>query len=91
MTPADILSLTCSGYGVSLDALRGPAKGRYVVMARRSAARSLSELGLSSLEIGPILGRDPSTVRYLLTTEPQTARTLHPAPHGNPILGQSGA
>lgn len=67
MTPADILTLTCSGYGVTLDALRGDRKGRYLSAARTSAARSLSELGLSSIEIGPLLNRDPSTVRYLLT------------------------
>lgn len=79
MTPADILALTCKGYGVSLDALQGPGRGRYLSTARTAAARSLSELGLSSLEIGPLLHRDPSTVRYLLTTRAACPRPTAPA------------
>ena len=75
MTPADVLSLTCSGFGVTLDALRGPQRSKYLNSARRSAAKSLKELGLSSPEIGPLLGRDPSTIRFLLTVDPNAPST----------------
>lgn len=73
MTPADVIRLCCLGHGITLDALRGPGRGRYLSMARKSCVRSLSLLGLSSIEIGLLVNRDSSTVRYLLAQVPGTA------------------
>jgi len=79
MTPADILDLTCRGFGVTLDAMRARFPGTYVRKARASAIASLKQLGLSSSEVGALLSMDPSTVRYHLTKRP-ARHPLHPPP-----------
>jgi chromosomal replication initiation ATPase DnaA len=63
VTPADVIDLTAKGYGVSVEAITGRARTRYVCKARREAIRSLRAIGLSFDEIGALLGnRDHSTL-----------------------------
>lgn len=65
-TPADVLLEAGARFGVTVEALRTGPSTRYLTRARRWVYERLAALGLSSLEIGPILGKDPSTVRFHL-------------------------
>lgn len=64
--PADVLVSVCSAYGVTLDALLGPSRSRWIGKARIAAAAELRAMGMSFPDIGAVLGRHHTTVMYML-------------------------
>lgn len=64
--PAAVLRRVADHYGVTAEALAGPARTRWISQARKAACRELHDLGLSYAEVGALLGgRDYTTVMYL--------------------------
>ena len=53
-------------YGVDAAVIFSRERTKYIAKARHEAMHQLSELGLSSVEIGKFLNRDHSTVLYAL-------------------------
>ena len=83
MTPAEALSAVAASRGVSVEALRGAGRGRYVCAARAAAALELHQLGLSTQEVGAVLGgRHHSTVIYLIRTAKRVAEGSVGLPRG---------
>lgn len=64
--PRDVLDDACRTYGVTIDALVGPCRSRWLTKARTAAAIELRALGLSLADIGGILNRHHTSILYLL-------------------------
>lgn len=64
--PADVLASVCASYGVTIDAIVGPIRSKWLTKARTAAAIELRALGLSLADIGGILNRHHSSILYLL-------------------------
>lgn len=64
--PREVLDETCRTYGVTLEALVGPGRSRWLTKARTAASLELRALGLSLADIGGILNRHHTSILYLL-------------------------
>lgn len=64
--PGDVLLDACLAYGVTLDALTGPGRSKWLTKARTAAALELRQMGLSLAEIGGLLNRHHTSVLYLI-------------------------
>lgn len=64
--PADVLVSVCAAYGVTLEALVGRIRSKWLTKARTAAALELRAMGMGLCDIGVLLGRDHTTVMYLL-------------------------
>lgn len=63
----NVLEGVAAHYGIEVAQLRGPERTRQVSFARAVAVFIMhDQQGLAQAEIGRILGRDHSTVNYLL-------------------------
>lgn len=56
------LTQICTRYAVSLEEMLGQSRTPTLVRARRECMLFLRELGMSSTEVGKLLGRDHTTV-----------------------------
>lgn len=63
--PADALSAVALKYGVTVAAIKGPARSKWISTARKAVCLRLRELGLSVTEIGLMLDRNHTTICYL--------------------------
>jgi chromosomal replication initiation ATPase DnaA len=67
MNPAEVMREQADRYGVSVEALQGRGRTRWISTARAAVASSLRDLGLSTGDIGRMLGgRHHTTIMYLL-------------------------
>lgn len=66
LRPTDVLASVAHSFGVTVDAITGPARTKYVSSVRREACRRLVDLGLSLSEVGAMLNRDHTTVLYAI-------------------------
>lgn len=49
---------------VSIDDITGPSRERHICQARWDAMRQLRDRKLSTIRIGQLLNRDPSTIEH---------------------------
>ncbi len=70
MTPADrynaIIKRVAAERYISVEAIRGKSRDRYVYQARQDIAKELYDLGLSTTQIGKYLNRDHTTILYMM-------------------------
>lgn len=67
--PAEVLAEQAARYGVTVDALCGRGRTKWLAEARRAVVVALYGIGMGSADIGRILGRDRATVRYLASVQ----------------------
>lgn len=67
----EILDQAAEAYSISVEQLRSRCKCRQCVGARATAAKLLRDAGASLHRIGMLIGRDHSTVVYLLRRRPR--------------------
>ena len=78
MTTDAILAAVCETYEISIHALRGTGRTRWVIEARMVAIVLLIEMGLSSKQCGRILRRDHTSVLYLERKAQTYAQPMYP-------------
>lgn len=66
MTPAQHLAEACRVRFLRVEDVRGKSRSTSMARARREIAAVMHAAGCSSVEIGRELGRDHSTILYLL-------------------------
>ena len=64
--PADVLVSVCAAYGVTIEALVGQTRSKWLTKARTAAATELREMGLSLQDIGGVMNRHHTSILYLL-------------------------
>ena len=70
----DVVERVVFELGVAAEEMLGAGRSRTVVAARRRLCVLLCEAGLSYPEIGRCMGRDHSSIMYLVKTSPESVR-----------------
>lgn len=70
----DVVRSVCDEGHASLDDVLSACRTRSVVACRRACAFELQRRGLSTIEIGRLLGRDHTSILNLLGTTSKAAR-----------------
>lgn len=67
MEEAEIIrDIVCREAGITVDELTGPLRYREYVVARQVLCRLLTDRGLSSTQVGRLIGRDHASVLWSL-------------------------
>lgn len=65
-SPVDVVADACRRHSATRADLMGPLKTKWLTKARREVATALVAQGMGLKDIGRLLGRDHSTIHYLL-------------------------
>lgn len=63
-TMASIVAEAAAQAGLSVEALRSPARRRPVAQARQQAMARMREVGFTTTQVGRFFGRDHTTVTH---------------------------
>lgn len=61
-----IVKAVCESHGIPIDEVMGPSRYKSIVKCRRACCQELLRLGLSSVEVGRVMGRDHTSVLSLV-------------------------
>ena len=70
LSPHDLIAATCSRFSITCEMLRSPTRSKWLTQARRHVATTLLDQGMGLKDVGRLIGRDHTTVMYLVGRRP---------------------